>query len=69
MAASYAISYALRPDTPDIEGPRLDSLAMQTSTYGQPIRKVWGSVRTAGNVIWSEGIQEHKHEEEIGKGS
>lgn len=69
IAAVAAISYALRPDQPDIEGPRLDSLAVQSSAYGAPIRKIWGSARTAGNVIWSEGITEHKHEEEIGKGS
>lgn len=40
------------------EGARLEDLAVQTSTYGKVIPKVWGSVRMAGNVIWSRPIKE-----------
>jgi hypothetical protein len=40
------------------EGARLEDLAVQTSTYGKAIPKVWGSVRLAGNVIWSRPIKE-----------
>ena len=40
------------------EGPRLEELAVQTSTYGKAIPKVWGSVRLAGNVLWSRPIKE-----------
>jgi hypothetical protein len=40
------------------EGARLENLAVQTSTYGRMIPIVFGSVRIAGNVIWSRPIQE-----------
>ena len=40
------------------DGARLEDLAVQTSTYGKSIAKVWGSVRLAGNVIWSLPIKE-----------
>lgn len=40
------------------DGARLEELAVQTSTYGKTVPKVWGSVRLAGNVIWSLPIKE-----------
>lgn len=40
------------------EGARLETLAVQTSTYGRMIPMVFGSVRIAGNVIWSRPIKE-----------
>ena len=40
------------------EGARLEDLAVQTSTYGRMIPQVFGSVRIAGNVIWSRPIKE-----------
>lgn len=40
------------------EGPRLSDLAVQTSTYGKVIPLVYGTVRLAGNVIWSRPIKE-----------
>lgn len=43
---------------PGIEGPRLTDLAVQTSTYGRMIPLVYGTVRLAGNVIWSRPIRE-----------
>lgn len=43
---------------PSIEGPRLSDLAVQTSTYGRMIPLVYGTVRLAGNVIWSRPIKE-----------
>ncbi len=44
-------------------GPRLQDLTVQTSTYGNPIPIFWGSVRAAGNVIWSTDRVETKHVE------
>ena len=35
------------------EGPRLDDLHVQVSSYGQPIFRIWGTMRVAGNVIWA----------------
>jgi len=56
----------------DIFGPRLDDLAVQTSTYGNAIPALYGKVRIAGNVIWSTGLIEHAtsstEEVETGKG-
>ncbi|PIR33973.1 MAG: hypothetical protein COV36_01780 [Alphaproteobacteria bacterium CG11_big_fil_rev_8_21_14_0_20_44_7] len=40
------------------EGPRLEDLAVQTSTYGRMIPIIFGNVRIAGNVIWSRPISE-----------
>lgn len=40
------------------EGARLETLAVQTSTYGRMIPMVFGSVRIAGNVVWSRPIKE-----------
>ena len=41
------------------QGPRLDDLTLQTSTYGNAIPVTYGTVRIAGNVIWSTGLIEH----------
>lgn len=51
-----------------VEGPRLADLKVQAGSYGVAIPKVYGSARLAGNVIWSAGIVEHRHEEEYGAG-
>lgn len=40
------------------EGPRLEELSVQTSTYGKMIPVVFGSARIAGNIIWSRPIKE-----------
>lgn len=40
------------------EGARLENLAVQTSTYGRMIPLTFGTVRIAGNVIWSRPIKE-----------
>lgn len=39
-------------------GPRLENLAVQTSTYGKMLPILYGTVRVAGNIIWSRPIQE-----------
>lgn len=41
-----------------IEGPRIDDLSVQTSTYGAPIPLVYGTMRISGNVIWSTPLKE-----------
>ncbi|GAB4511257.1 MAG: hypothetical protein Tsb0019_06550 [Roseibium sp.] len=40
------------------EGPRLDDISVQASTYGQPVPRLYGTVRVAGNLIWSSGLIE-----------
>ncbi len=41
-----------------IKGPRLNDLAVQTSTYGDVIPIVFGRVKIAGNIIWAQPIRE-----------
>jgi len=41
-----------------LNGPRLASLGVQTSTYGKMIPVVYGMMRIGGNVIWSQPILE-----------
>ena len=44
--------------TPSREGPRLKDLAVSTSSYGQPIARHFGRVRTPGTIIWSTDLVE-----------
>ena len=50
------------------QGPRLASLAVQTSTYGGDIPKLFGRIRVAGTVIWSTDLIEEKSVSGGGKG-
>src|SRR5262249_13526525 len=43
---------------PEARGPRLADLSVQTSTFGKMIPVVYGSMRVAGNIIWSRPIKE-----------
>ena len=45
------------PKGPTINGPRLDDLTVQTSTYGAVIPRAYGTVTVTGNVFWLEGNQ------------
>lgn len=47
-----------RIQLPSQEGPRLADLRAQTSSYGNVIPKVYGTMRIAGNVIWATDIKE-----------
>jgi hypothetical protein len=49
------------------EGPRLTELTLQTSSYGTPIPKLFGTLRVAGTVIWATDLVEHR-QREGGKG-
>ncbi|MET0155759.1 MAG: glycoside hydrolase TIM-barrel-like domain-containing protein [Rickettsiales bacterium] len=51
-----------RVQLPTQEGPRLADLRAQVSTYGNVIPQVFGTLRLAGNVIWSTDIKEVKTE-------
>ena len=42
------------PKGPTVNGPRLDDLSVQTSTYGAVIPRVYGTVTVNGNVFWLE---------------
>ena len=57
------------PPGPHTEGPRLNDRAVQVSEEGAPLPEVFGTVRLAGNVIWSSGLEEIATEDEQGGGS
>lgn len=54
------------PEGKTVEGPRLDDLKVTFSSYGKPIPRIYGTMETGGNVVWSPGLQEHRVEEEVG---
>lgn len=49
------------------EGPRLKELSVSTSSYGQPIPALYGTVRVPGTVIWSTDLEEHRETSGGGK--
>lgn len=52
------------------EGPRLEDLTVTAATYGKAIALIYGPEnRMAGNVIWSDGLTEHRTKRKVsGKG-
>lgn len=54
-------------DPPKVQGPRLNDLKLQRSSYGSMIPIVFGTVRIAGNVIDQTDLEEHS-ESTGGKG-
>jgi hypothetical protein len=44
-----------------VEGPRLGDLTVTSSAYGAPIAIAYGTLRMAGNLIWSSGISEERN--------
>jgi len=54
--AGSLLGAALFPESS--KGPRLDDLKVMTSGYGLNRPLIFGTLRTSGNVIWSEDIEE-----------
>ncbi|WP_321397409.1 phage tail protein [Emcibacter sp.] len=55
-----------------VEGARLSDLSVQTASYGEPVPMVFGTTRLSGNLVWSSGLTETRHEDSQtvgGKGS
>jgi hypothetical protein len=50
------------------QGPRLGDLAVQVSSYGSPIPKLFGTMRVAGTVIWATDLHEERSKSGGGKG-
>ncbi|HEX9965953.1 MAG TPA: phage tail protein [Allosphingosinicella sp.] len=50
------------------QGPRLGELAVQTSSYGSQIPKLFGTMRVAGTVIWATDLREERSRSGGGKG-
>ena len=53
-----------------VEGPRLGDLGVTSAAHGAPIPIGFGTLRLAGNLIWSSGIREQRRVQrsEVGKG-
>jgi hypothetical protein len=49
------------------QGPRLNDLKVQTSSYGTPIPKVFGTMRLSGTVIWATDLREERRKVSNGK--
>jgi len=54
------------PDTPDVIGPRLADLHIQTASYGVAIPWLYGAAKLPGIVLWGVDISERTNEEELG---
>lgn len=62
LAIGFAASFLVNLLTPSSkvkqEGPRLNDLSAPKSSYGAGIPRIYGSVRVAGNLMWSTNIRE-----------
>ncbi len=65
MIASATVSWILAPDAPQASkgGAKLEDTLIQSSTEGAYIKKVYGSERVAGNIVWTSGFNETVYEE------
>lgn len=66
VAAGLLINYLFPPPKPQITGPRLNDLAVTGSSYGECIPEIWGTVRLACNITWSDDIHEVKTTKDVG---
>ena len=66
FAGSFLGNALFSASPPDIEGPRLSELKVQVSTYGNMLPLTYGTVRQAGNIIWSTDLIEDKNSESGG---
>jgi hypothetical protein len=55
-------------DLPGVEGPRLNDLRVQGSSYGSPIPIHFGRNRLSGQIIWAPPITEHVTTTEVSGG-
>ena len=45
---------------PSRKGSRLTELAVTTSSYGQPIPRIFGKMRVPGAIVWATDLQESR---------
>jgi hypothetical protein len=66
-AAGAAIDNALLDATrPDLQGPRLGDVYLQSSAEGRPIQRVYGRARIGGEMIWATRYEEEEETSETG---
>lgn len=61
LAGSLIGGFLFPAKGPNQSGPKLDNLAVTSSTYGQPIFIIYGTCRVGGNIIWGPPIRETSH--------
>lgn len=54
-------------DPVKVTGPRIADPKLQDSVYGRPLPRIWGTMRTAGNLAWEDGLHETESDDS-GKG-
>lgn len=54
--------------TPTRQGARLTELAVSSSSYGQPIARLFGTTRAAGTILWATDLRESSETTRGGKG-
>jgi len=52
-----------------VEGPRVKDLRVTGASYGDPISRVYGTIRLPVEIIWSSGLQEKKSTKREGGGT
>jgi len=65
FVVSYAVNALLAED---VEGPKLNDTRVTSSTYGSPIYKCYGTIKTGGQLIWSDDLKEHSQSQGKGGG-
>ena len=68
LARAYATRALFGGGGENAYGPRLSDLAVQSSADGEPIAIPYGTIRLAGNIIWSTGLEETAHTTSSGVG-
>lgn len=58
VAGSYIDNQLFAADAPNVQGPRLSDLSVQSSAYATMIPILYGTTRIAGNIIWGQPIKE-----------
>ncbi len=56
------------PKTPELTGPRLTDLSVQTATYGAFIPRAYGKIALFGNIFWIENNQIKETSKKVSQG-
>src|SRR6478672_5114514 len=64
--AGAAIDQALLSPTTKRAGPRLNNLAVLSSTEGAPIPRLYGTMRLGGEIIWATALEEAVTKRKVG---
>src|SRR5512134_2961008 len=65
-AAIGGLLFPAKGPSTNTEGPRLGDLSVSSSAYGMPIPIIYGTMRVAGNMIWSSGLREVTKKQKVG---